>query len=79
MLAPSQTRSEVPYWVSALVATLTTGLAIVVGIYAPNVQVVFGLTGSITATNVMFTYPALMYLRVRSAGPASHRTKWTSP
>lgn len=37
----------------------------VVGITVPKVSVVFGLTGSLTATNVMYCFPAAFFLLLR--------------
>jgi hypothetical protein len=46
-----------------------------VGILVPNIGVVFGFTGSITAVNLMYVYPALFFLllwwRARQAGAGS--------
>lgn len=45
----------------------------VAGILVPQISVVFGLTGSLTAVNVMYVFPALFYLCLYRNGQAQSR------
>lgn len=54
-----------PLKVRAIQAFCIVLVCSVIGITVPNIQLVFGLTGSITATSVMYMMPATFYLLLR--------------
>ncbi|CAC9499969.1 amino_acid_transporter_-_putative [Leishmania infantum] len=49
----------VPFWLNAVICTGLSVLALVLGLFIPNVNVVFGLVGSFCGGFLGFIYPAL--------------------
>lgn len=67
-------------WMRFVEALVLVACAAVLGLSVPNIQVVFEFTGATCAVNVMYTFPAGLYLIARrkedSAG-AGPRQGWT--
>lgn len=53
-------------WVRIIEALVLCGLALLLGLKF-DLSFVFGLTGSLTASNVMFVFPPLFYMKVRES------------
>jgi len=51
-------------WMPGLQAFLLVAAAAGVAVAIPNVEVVFGFTGALCAVNVMYTFPAMLYVFV---------------
>ncbi|KEG05911.1 amino acid permease [Trypanosoma grayi] len=52
----------VAWWKNAVLCTFVSCIALIAGLFIPNVSVVFGLLGSLTGGFIAFVFPALFYM-----------------
>lgn len=52
----------VAWWKNAVLCTILSGLSLVCGLFIPNVNMVFGLLGSLTGGFIAFVFPSLFMM-----------------
>lgn len=53
---------DVPFWLHALIIVIMSVLALILGLFIPSVDIVFGLVGSFSGGFLGFIYPALFIM-----------------